>query len=70
MINGMTLDLNLRVIRTNAEVSGPSVLFIHGFASSGELNWERSRWLKYFTDAGRNVFARRSARARQGPTPQ
>lgn len=56
MINGMTLDLNLRVIRTKAEVSGPSVLFIHGFASSGELNWERSRWLKYFTDAGRNVL--------------
>lgn len=52
----MTLDLNLRVIRTNAEVNGPSALLIHGFASSGELNWERSRWLKYFTDAGRNVL--------------
>ncbi|MGQ3385141.1 alpha/beta fold hydrolase [Glutamicibacter sp. TV12E] len=52
----MTLDLNLRVIRANAEVSSPSALFIHGFASSGELNWERSRWLKYFTDAGRNVL--------------
>lgn len=52
----MTLDLNLRVVHTNTEVSGPSVLFIHGFASSGELNWERSRWLKYFTDSGRNVL--------------
>lgn len=56
MIKGMTLDLNLRVIPTNTEVNGPSVLFIHGFASSGELNWERSRWLKYFTDSGRNVL--------------
>lgn len=56
MIKGMTLDLNLRVVHANGEVNGPSVLFIHGFASSGELNWERSRWLKYFTDAGRNVL--------------
>lgn len=56
MIKDMTLDLNLRVVRTNTEVSGPNVLFIHGFASSGELNWERSRWLKYFTDHGRNVL--------------
>lgn len=56
MINGMTLDLNLRVVRANAEVKSPSVLFIHGFASSGELNWDRSRWLKYFTDAGRDVL--------------
>ncbi len=52
----MTLDLNLRVIRTNTEVSGPSVLLIHGFASSGELNWERARWTNYFTDHGRNVL--------------
>lgn len=56
MIEGMTLDLNLRVIPAKTEVNGPSVLFIHGFASSGELNWARSRWLKYFTDAGRNVL--------------
>lgn len=56
MINGMTLDLNLRVVRANAEVKSPSALFIHGFASSGELNWDRSRWLKYFTDAGRDVL--------------
>lgn len=56
MIKGMTLDLNLRVVRANAEVKSPSVLFIHGFASSGELNWDRSRWLKYFTDAGRDVL--------------
>ena len=56
MIGSMTLDLNLRVIRTNTEVSGPSVLLIHGFASSGESNWERARWTNYFTDHGRNVL--------------
>ena len=56
MIKGMTLDLNRRVIRTNAEVSGPSVLLIHGFASSGELNWERARWTTALTDSGRNVI--------------
>ncbi|MFJ2617994.1 alpha/beta fold hydrolase [Glutamicibacter sp. NPDC087344] len=37
-------------------MSGPSVLLIHGFASSGELNWERARWTNYFVDHGRNVL--------------
>ncbi|WP_417364687.1 hypothetical protein [Glutamicibacter arilaitensis] len=52
----MTLDLNLRVTRANGEVSSTSALFIHDFASSSELNRERSPWLKYLNDAGRNVL--------------
>jgi len=51
----MTLDLNLRVIPANTEASAPTVLLIHGFASSADLNWERSGWVRHFTENGRNV---------------
>ncbi|MCW4467201.1 alpha/beta hydrolase [Glutamicibacter sp. MNS18] len=51
----MSLDLNLRLIPANTEVSAPTVLLIHGFASSADLNWERSGWVRHFTDNGRNV---------------
>ncbi|WP_431711784.1 alpha/beta fold hydrolase [Glutamicibacter uratoxydans] len=51
----MSLDLNLRVIPANTEVSAPTVLLIHGFASSSELNWERSGWVRHLADHGRKV---------------
>ena len=51
----MSLDLNLRVIPANTEVSAPTVLLIHGFASSAEMNWERSGWVRHFTNNGRQV---------------
>ncbi|WP_054821299.1 alpha/beta fold hydrolase [Arthrobacter sp. JCM 19049] len=31
------------------------MLLIHGFASSADLNWERSGWVRHFTENGRNV---------------
>lgn len=34
----------------------PPVLLIHGYASSGELNWNRSGWTSALTNAGRLVI--------------
>jgi len=51
----MTLDLNLRVISAKSEATAPTVLLVHGFASSAELNWERSGWVRHFTENGRDV---------------
>ncbi|GAB3621012.1 alpha/beta hydrolase [Glutamicibacter endophyticus] len=55
MIVFMSLDLNLRVISANSGSNAPTTLLIHGFASSAELNWERSGWIKHLNGEGRNV---------------
>ncbi|MHA6967281.1 alpha/beta fold hydrolase [Glutamicibacter bergerei] len=52
----MSLDLNLRVISANSESEARPVLLIHGFASSAEMNWNRSRWVQHFSDHGRDVI--------------
>lgn len=52
----MNLDLNLRVISANSKSEAPPVLLIHGFASSSEMNWSRSRWVEHFTDHGRDII--------------
>lgn len=52
----MTLDLNLRVISTDTKTGAPPVLLIHGFASSADMNWMRSRWVQHFTTHGRDAI--------------
>lgn len=52
----MSLDLSLRVISANSESEARAVLLIHGFASSAEMNWNRSRWVQHFTEHGRDVI--------------
>lgn len=51
----MSLDLNFRVISANDKSEALPVLLIHGFASSAEMNWKRSRWVQHFTDQGKDV---------------
>ncbi|WP_170947834.1 alpha/beta fold hydrolase [Glutamicibacter sp. BW77] len=52
----MSLDLNLRVITASNESEARAVLLIHGFASSAQMNWNRSRWVQHFHDQGRDVI--------------
>ncbi|WP_181147979.1 alpha/beta hydrolase [Arthrobacter sp. MYb213] len=52
----MSLDLYLRVITASNESEARAVLLIHGFASSAEMNWNRSRWVQRFLDQGSDVI--------------
>ncbi|MFJ4211050.1 alpha/beta fold hydrolase [Paenarthrobacter sp. NPDC089675] len=38
------------------ELQFPPVLLIHGYASSGDMNWNRSGWTSALTNAGRLVI--------------
>jgi len=35
---------------------GPPILLIHGFASTGRVNWWDTGWVKTLTGAGRRVI--------------
>lgn len=40
-----------------APTAAPPVLLLHGFASSSQLNWQLTGWIKALTQAGRRVIA-------------
>ena len=46
---------------------GPPILLIHGFASTGRVNWWDTGWVKTLTEAGRQVITIRQSRPRRQP---
>ncbi|GAA3692822.1 alpha/beta hydrolase [Zhihengliuella alba] len=50
-------QLTAHVFAPEGAETGRPVLLIHGFASSTELNWVATGWVKYLNDAGRRVVA-------------
>ncbi|WP_285611700.1 alpha/beta fold hydrolase [Actinokineospora globicatena] len=53
----MTSVVALPTTRTgvDVEVSGPPVVLVHGFATSGDVDWPVGRWAEAFAAAGRET---------------
>ncbi|MHA7269769.1 alpha/beta fold hydrolase [Arthrobacter sp. HLT1-20] len=56
-VEGGATGLNVMVFESPSPVPLPAVFLIHGFASSVELNWVKTGWIKALNDAGRHVIA-------------
>ncbi|SER11478.1 alpha/beta fold hydrolase [Actinokineospora terrae] len=51
----MTNALPTTRTASTAGVSGPPVVLVHGFASSGDIDWPAERWADVLTEAGRET---------------
>ena len=56
-VEGTDPGLNVVTAEPETPAALPPVLLLHGFASSIELNWERSGWIQALLEAGRRVIA-------------
>ncbi|POH59829.1 alpha/beta fold hydrolase [Arthrobacter glacialis] len=56
-VEGGDTGLNVLVFDSATPAPLPPVFLIHGFASSVELNWVKTGWVKALNDAGRHVIA-------------
>lgn len=56
-VEGGDTGLNVLVFESATPAPLPPVFLIHGFASSVELNWVKTGWVKALNDAGRHVLA-------------
>ncbi|MHA7176685.1 alpha/beta fold hydrolase [Arthrobacter sp. Sr24] len=56
-IEGAQAGLNVVVFDTENPAPLPPVFLIHGFASSVDLNWVKTGWVKALTRAGRKVIS-------------
>lgn len=54
---GSSAGLHSAVFEPDSPAALPPVFLIHGFASSIELNWVKSGWVKALTTAGRHVIS-------------
>jgi pimeloyl-ACP methyl ester carboxylesterase len=43
-------------IAFDVQGAGPPVLLLHGFASTGRINWRETGWIKVLVDAGHQVI--------------
>lgn len=56
-IEGAFAGLNVAAFDTDTPALLPPVFLIHGFASSIELNWVKSGWVRALNNAGRRVLS-------------
>lgn len=56
-IEGAAAGLNVVVFDSDSPVAMPPVFLIHGFASSVDLNWVKTGWVKTLNKAGRRVIS-------------
>ncbi len=56
-IEGAPAGLNVVVFESGSPAPLPPVFLIHGFASSVELNWVKTGWVKTLNLAGRRVIS-------------
>ncbi len=56
-IEGAPAGLNVVVFDPGTPAPLPPVFLIHGFASSVDLNWVKTGWVKALTQAGRRVIS-------------
>ena len=56
-VEGTANALGLSVHQPASPSGLRPVVLLHGFASSSELNWERSGWIRSLVEAGRKVLA-------------
>lgn len=56
-IEGEPAGLHVVVFPASNPVPLPPVFLIHGFASSVDLNWVKTGWVKALNQAGRNVIS-------------
>src|SRR3954452_17465250 len=54
---GSSAGLHSATFDPEAPAALPPIFLIHGFASSIELNWVKSGWVKALTTAGRRVIS-------------
>lgn len=54
---GVPAGLNSVVFEPDSPAALPPVFLIHGFASSIDLNWVKSGWVKALNNAGRRVIS-------------
>lgn len=56
-VEGTANALGLSVHEPESASALRPVVLLHGFASSSELNWEKSGWIRSLMEAGRKVLA-------------
>ncbi|MFQ4147360.1 alpha/beta fold hydrolase [Arthrobacter sp. LAPM80] len=56
-VEGTPPGLNAEVFEAGSPAALPPVCLIHGFASSIELNWVKTGWVKALNNAGRRVIS-------------
>ncbi len=57
LVEGTANALGLTVYEPGTASALRPVVLLHGFASSSELNWVKSGWIRSLTEAGRKVLA-------------
>lgn len=57
LVEGTANALSLTIFEPVAATELRPVVLLHGFASSSDLNWVKSGWIRTLTEAGRKVLA-------------
>ena len=57
LVEGTANALGLTIFEPASPAENRPVVLLHGFASSSELNWVKSGWIRSLTEAGRKVLA-------------
>ena len=52
----MSAELSTEVVSAVGAVTGPPVLFLHGFCSSGQVDWPAAHWAQPLSARGRDVI--------------